>query len=242
MSASAGGVGKLKMADTDETRQHRTLLMENLRAKLEAAAAAGTGGMRYVSFPKGAMLMYESDMEANAWFLCAGRVRMFRLTHDGTTVVLAHRNEGQIVGEMAIIDGLPRSGSIIAMEDTRAILIPDAMFVDWLLKDVSFAAALVFQLTQRLRESSQHAFSIATAPIPTRLAAELVAFAIPMPGTTHSYIPDAPTITDLAARVNATRESVSKAFSNMVARGIVSRNNTHFVIHDLAALADMLPD
>ena len=233
---------ELEMLDTDETRLRRKLLMENLHAMLAKAASEGTRGVRYASFPKGAMLMHESDVGTSAWFLCAGRVRMFRLTQDGTNVVLAHRSVGQIVGEMAIIDGLPRSGSIIAMEDARAILIPGAVFNDWLMRDVSFAAALVFQLSQRLRESSQHAFSIATAPIATRLAAELIFFAVPMPGTTHSYIPDAPTITDLAARVNATRESVSKAFSSMVSGGIISRDNTHFVIHDLAALADMLPD
>lgn len=233
---------KLETADTNEMSQHRELLLKNLRGKLETAASEGTRGMRYVSFPKGAMLMNESDMETSAWFLCTGRVRMFRLTQDGATVVLAHRGVDQIVGEMAIIDGLPRSGSIIAMEDTRAIRIPGALFMEWLMSDVSFSAALVFQLSQRLRESSQHAFSIATAPIATRLAAELIACAIPMPGTAHSYIPDAPTITDLAARVNATRESVSKAFSSMVSGSIVSRHNTHFVIHDLAALADMLPD
>ena len=232
----------LEMLDTNETHQRRKLLMENLNATLEKAASEGTLGVRHVSFPKGAMVMHESDMGTSAWFLCAGRVRMFRLTQDGTSVVLAHRGVGQIVGEMVIIDGLPRSGSIIAMEETRAILIPGAVFNDWLMRDVSFAAALVFQLSQRLRESSQHAFLIASAPIATRLAAELISFAVPMPGTAHSYIPDAPTITDLAARVNATRESVSKAFSSMVSGGIISRKNTHFVIHDLAALASMLSD
>jgi CRP/FNR family transcriptional regulator, cyclic AMP receptor protein len=156
--------------------------------------------------------------------------------------VLAHRSVGDMVGEMAVIDGLPRSGSIIAMEDTQAILIPGALFNDLLMSDVFFAAALVFQLSQRLRESSQRAFSIATAPIATRLAAELISLAIPMPKTAHSYIPNAPTITDLAARVNATRESVSKAFSGLVSGGILVRRHHDFVIHDLAALANMLPD
>lgn len=232
----------LNMVATNEVHQRRTVLMENLHIMLGKAASERMQGMRYVSVPKGAMLMNESDIGTCAWFLCSGRVRMFRLTPDGTNIVLAHRSVGDLVGEMAVIDGLPRSGSIIAMEDTRAILIPGAVFTDWMMRDISFAAALVFQLSQRLRESSQHTYAIATAPIATRLAAELITLAIPMPGTSHSYIPLAPTITDLAARVNATRESVSKAFSNMVSGGILSRDGTHFIIHDLAALATMLPD
>ncbi|MEQ1548412.1 MAG: Crp/Fnr family transcriptional regulator [Chakrabartia sp.] len=230
------------MLEISEIHRRRTKLSEDMRLMLEKAASLGARGVQYISTPKGATLMHESDAGTNAWFICTGRVRVFRITPDGTSIVLAHRSSGDIVGEMAVINALPRSGSIIAMEETRSILIPSSVFNDWLMSDVSFAAALVFQLSQRLRESSQQAFSIATAPIATRLAAELITLAVPMPGTAHSYIPHAPTITDFGARVNATRESVSKAFSALVTGGVVSRDKADFIIHDMVALTNMLPD
>ena len=211
-----------------------------LRTLLDAALQSGLEGVRRLEIPRGKILMYDGDPATCAWFLMTGRMRIFRISAGGNMVVLAHRSAGDLIGELSMIDGGSRSGSAIATEDSSAVMIPRVQFESWLGSQVSFASAVAIQLSQRLRETSDRAYGVAAAPIAARLAAELLARARLAPDGTGQLIVGEMSVTDLAASINATRESVSKAISRWVADDLVSRNGMQMTLLNPLALTDLL--
>lgn len=114
---------------------------------------------------------------------------------------------------MVAIDGGPRSGSAVALEPLAAIRIESGAFAILLAAHSGFARGVALQLAARLRETSERTFAMAAAPIPARVAAELLRLAQPSAVSGEAVIAAPPSITELSVRVHATRESVSKTCS-----------------------------
>jgi CRP/FNR family transcriptional regulator, cyclic AMP receptor protein len=213
------------------------LLSVLLEAKIESAP---NGPVRRVMIPRGRIFLHESEVAECAWYIESGEVRVFRHSREGGLMVLAQRHQGDLVGELAMVDGGPRAGSAIALKDVSAIRIPRSTFGIWMLTEVVFARAVAGQLSQRLRETSQRAFAIAVVPVAARLAAELLRLAQPGAGDGQSFIPNAPTVTDMAAVVNATREAVSKILSKWSTSNVVIRQDKDLIINNPLVLSELL--
>ena len=207
---------------------------------LQQALAAGSAGLSHVIIPQGTVFLQEDGGADAAWLLLEGRARVFRVSRDGDLVVLAHRLPGELIGELAVIDGGPRSGSAVALEPMSAIRIEAGQFGNLLAESASFAQGVALQLAARLRESSDRTYAMAAAPIPARVAAELLRLARPSAVPGEAVIAAPPTITELSVRVHATRESVSKTFSRWRADGSIRSDGAVLVIVDPVALSDLL--
>lgn len=207
---------------------------------LQQALATGSAGLRHVTIPQGTVFLQEDGDADAAWLLLAGRARVFRVSRDGDLVVLAHRLPGELIGELAVIDGGPRSGSAVALEPLSAIRIEAARFGNLLAESTAFAHSVAMQLAARMRETSDRTFAMAAAPIPSRVAAELLRLARPSAVPGQAVIAAPPTITELSVRVHATRESVSKTFSRWRAEGSIRSDGAVLVIVDPAALSGLL--
>jgi CRP/FNR family transcriptional regulator, cyclic AMP receptor protein len=212
----------------------------DLASILQQALAAGTAGLCHVVIPQGTVFLQEDGQADVAWLLLAGRARVFRVSRDGDLVVLAHRLPGELIGELAVIDGGSRSGSALALESLSAIRIEAGRFALLMAESAVFAHAVALQLAARLRETTDRTFAMAAAPVPARVAAELLRLAQPseVPGEAVIAVP--PTVTELSVRIHASRESVSKTFSRWRAGGSIRNDGIALVIADPAALSDLL--
>ena len=202
--------------------------------------AAGAGGLHEVAIAQGMVFLQEDGHADVAWLLLRGRARVFRVSRDGDLVVLAHRLPGELIGELAVIDGGPRSGSAVALEPVSAIRIEAARFASLMIDSGTFAHGVALQLAARLRETSDRTFAMAAVPIPARVAAELLRLAQPGTAPGEVAIAAPPSITELSVRVHATRESVSKAFSRWRSDGIIRTDGRVLVIADPSALSELL--
>jgi EAL domain-containing protein (putative c-di-GMP-specific phosphodiesterase class I)/CRP-like cAMP-binding protein len=79
-----------------------------------------TSSFLRISVPKGATVFSEGDIADCAYIVERGRIAV-AVERDGKQIVIAERSEGDLFGEMAIIDQKPRSASIIALEDCELI-------------------------------------------------------------------------------------------------------------------------
>ena len=210
-----------------------------LRLLIDSALEDRSNGVGLRIVHRGQTLMHEGDHSDAAWYVVDGRLRVFRMSADGAMVALAQRSKGDIIGELSLIDGETRCASVIALEDSKVVLIPQSVFNLWLKTEVIFASALVYQLARQLRESSQQTFSIAAAPIAARLAAELFRLAT-RNDDNFLHIAVVPSVTDLAVRINATRESVSKTLNRWQVSKWVERHGRSLVIVDAATLSGLL--
>ena len=176
------------------------------------------------------------DATTDVYFVVQGSVRVLMRTADGEhTQILGDFVAGDLVGEMSAIDDAPRSARVEALVRTRLCVVPAAAFLDLVFTARSVGLHLMRLLTARIRGQNQRLLEYTALPTRRRLAAELLRRSRPRPDGTHIVSPP-PTHEELAARVGARRETVSRELSSLTRAGLLRRTRAAFVLADPAAL------
>lgn len=102
-------------------------------------------------FMTGERLMTEGESGAGLYVLIAGKVRVTQRNTNGEDVQLATYDAGAVLGEMSLLDDLPRSASVTAIEPTRALVIPVWDFRAELRNSPDMAIKLLEVMSHRLR-------------------------------------------------------------------------------------------
>ena len=130
-------------------------LASTLFASLDEHALRGLSPNGVVrSFPKGAVLVNEGDGTDSLYVLLSGRVKAFLGDEAGKEVVLSTIGVGDYFGEM-VLDGGPRSASVMALEPCRVYLIPRSDVEDLLERNPAFARDLMTRLIGRVRSLTE---------------------------------------------------------------------------------------
>src|SRR5258708_11748273 len=101
-------------------------------------------------YPKSAPLFVEGEQSDRVLAILDGRVKVSLVTADGKEVVLAVRGPGDLLGELAFIDGEPRSASATALDPVSSIVIPAEDFTRYLEKHPRIALLLLRMVSRRL--------------------------------------------------------------------------------------------
>jgi len=96
----------------------------------------------------------EGDLGTTMFIVQSGKVRLFRLV-DGQKRVLGVMEKGDFFGEMAILEGLPRTGSAEALEDSELIEINSMTFDKMIKGNIEIAIRMLRKLSLRLREAER---------------------------------------------------------------------------------------
>lgn len=176
------------------------------------------------------------DATTDVFFVVQGSVRVLIRTADGEhTQILGDFVAGDLVGEMSAIDDAPRSARVEALVRTRLCVVPAAAFLDLAFTARSVGLHLMRLLTARIRGQNRRLLEHTVLPTRLRLAAELLRLSRPRPDGTCVVSPP-PTHEELAARVGARRETVSRELSSLTRAGLLRRTRSAFVLNDPAAL------
>lgn len=121
-------------------------------------------------FPEGAELMHQGDEPDCLYVILSGRVNVVREhPHLSTPIVLAQLGPGEVVGEMGLLDGEPRSATVTALEETVTVAIPGGVLSGFIAKHPDVYRSLSRVLSRRLRATNDIAASLAAdAPRQTR--------------------------------------------------------------------------
>ena len=107
----------------------------------------------YKSYAKDEIIIKENDTENQSFFLIVkGQVKVFISGIDGKEVILATLNEGEFFGEMSLIDGEPRSASVIALEISEFVVIRRDDFLNELQENSRLAMSLLIEMSRRIRK------------------------------------------------------------------------------------------
>ena len=176
------------------------------------------------------------DATTDVFFVVQGSVRVLIRTADGEhTQILGDFVAGDLVGEMSAIDDAPRSARVEALVRTRLCVVPAAAFLDLAFTARSVGLHLMRLLTARIRGQNQRLLEHTALPTRLRLAAELLRLSRPRPDGTRIVSPP-PTHEELAARVGARRETVSRELASLTRAGLLRRTRAAFVLDDPSAL------
>lgn len=207
--------------------------------RLGAIAGRGT-------WQAGTYLFHRGDPGNHMLALTGGRVRLSLGSAQGRELVLRHSVAGDILGELALMDGEPRSADALVLEPVQAVIIPRAGFLAVAGEMPSLGLALARHLSGLIRSTNYQMESIAIHDLRMRivrffLMALQQAHGPDLPGTAR--LRTGLTQADLSAIVGATRPKVNRVLQVLMAGGALARDGSHWVcdvqrLRDIAAEAD----
>jgi CRP/FNR family cyclic AMP-dependent transcriptional regulator len=178
---------------------------------------AATGVVR--TFPKNTVLIHEGDQGDSLYIVVSGRVKVYASNEQGKEVVIDFHGPGEYVGEMSL-DGAPRSASVITVEPTTCAIVNRAQFRDFILAHPDFALHLIEKLIQRTRNATANIKSLALSDVYGRLVRLLTSLAQDVGG--KLVVPERLTQQDIAERVGASRDMISRLMKDLVAGGYLA--------------------
>ena len=143
-----------------------------------------------------------------------GLVRIHLSDAKGREVTLALVGTGEPIGEIALIDGGPRSADATALTPVSLLLIPHQEAVRLISSDVTTAAALLLIMAARIRRLTDQVEAVSLQPLPQRLAGALLRLSAVDPSGLVRL-----TQGQLAALVAASRPKVNAALAEFRERG-----------------------
>ena len=170
------------------------------------------------SYPKHTVVVSEGDATNSLYVVLEGRVKIFLADANGREIVLGQAGPGEYFGEMTL-DGGPRSASVTTEEASRLSVIPQADFRNFIATNPDFAFHLVQQLIGRVRSLTANVKSLALMDVYGRVARALLDLAHDDNG--QLVIAGKPTQQQLAERIGASREMVSRILKELAAGGYI---------------------
>lgn len=192
---------------------------------------------RLMHVRRGQIVIADETQSTDVYLIVSGRVQISLLTAHGRETILREMGPGRIFGELAAIDGQPRSASVIALEDGTLATLSGPDFRDYLANVPQASFWMAQQLAARVRNLTEKTVELATMPVSHRLQSELMRLAGEGGDGTHRRTIDPlPTHADLAARIGTHREAVTRELGKLASEGIVSQTGRKLTINSLPQL------
>jgi CRP/FNR family cyclic AMP-dependent transcriptional regulator len=190
-----------------------------------------------------ATVLQYCDDSRDVFFIVSGKVCALYHSLQGRQVRFGDLQAGEIFGELAAIDGQPRSADIVALSDSVLAKMPRLVFKEAIDAHPAFAAAIMRRLTARVRAISERVTELSTLSVRSRVHAELLRLSrTGRPDQNSVIISPSPTHADFASRISTHREAVTRELNHLARAGLVQRQGTNLVIRDLGALIKLLSD
>jgi len=184
----------------------------------------------------------EAD-DRDLYLIVGGRVRVTTYSAGGRQVTFRDIGVGDCFGEVAAIDGAPRSADVIALESTLVAAVPPAVFWRLVREEPAVAERVLRRLAGLVRILSERVIDLSTLGVQNRIHAELLRLARAAGASGNIVrIDPAPKHADIASRVSTYREQVTRELSALVRRGILERGERALVIRDIAALERLVEE
>lgn len=162
--------------------------------------------------PAGTTLFAKGDPGDALYAVCAGTVKITVPSVDGREAMFNLLHAGEIFGEIALLDGQPRTADAVTMTDSQLMVIERRDFMSFVHSEPNVALKLIELLCARLRWASQHFEEVVFLNLPTRLARTLLRLEendAPPAGQRKLAI----TQQQLSLMLGVTRESINKQLS-----------------------------
>jgi CRP/FNR family cyclic AMP-dependent transcriptional regulator len=177
-------------------------------------------GADVVRLPAGQVLFRAGDSGDGCYRVDDGLLKLTMVSKSGTERILAFHGPGAIVGELAIIDGLPRSMSAVAVRDTVLSVLSRAAFEDFGKEHPELCQSLLRLLTKRVRERDKMVAATSFLTLKGRIAQTLLELADHFGqdvGRGRIVIRQKIKQRDIAAMAGTARENVTRILNDRTA-------------------------
>jgi CRP-like cAMP-binding protein len=215
-------------------------LLEGLSAeRLEALARE----CAWRSYRAGQRIISRAAADRDVHLIVSGRVRATTYSAAGKQVTFRDLAAGELFGEVAAIDDMPRSADVVALESALTASLSPAAFRKLLREEPAVAERVLRRLASLVRRMSERVIDLSTLGVHNRIHAELLRLARES-GVKQNIarIDPAPKHADMASQVSTYREQVTRELSTLAKAGIVCKDGRALLIRDVKRLQTLVEE
>lgn len=188
-------------------------------------------------YTPGETLLLQGDTAEKVLVLTAGRVKISLVDSAGNTLVLAIRGPGEVLGEVALLDGATRSATVTAIDPCEVRVLAIDVFMQ-LMRSLDLESMMIRYAVRRFRESEALRLELAALPARERVLRGLLRLA--MPSTPVDAVVDIGLDqTEFGQAVGLSRGSVADKLAELRTLGVISTHRGRIVVTDMSVLRDL---
>jgi CRP-like cAMP-binding protein len=185
------------------------------------------------TFMKDEVVFHKGDVGTDLYAVASGQFKVVIIDDSGDEIILAVVEPGEIVGEMSMIDGLGRTGTLMAAEQSEIILIPRKALNELLQKDFNVTLYLMETLTERLRKADELIESLAFLNVKERIMKYLIDSVKDEQDPVDGYYKVKKyTHQELSNLIGASRESVTKCLKILSLEGLLKIKTDYMLVKE----------
>jgi len=179
-------------------------------------------------FPKNTIIFSKGDESDSVYLVRRGRVKVLIEDEQGKEIVLSTMGPGEYFGEMAAVDGSPRSATVMTREQTELLMIHRNDFRNLLSSHPDMVFNLLKVLVDRIRKADEKIERLAFMNVRSRVLALLMGLAEPQ--GQKWVVKDKLTHQEIGNTIGCSREMVSRVMKEMLNEGTLSMEKNRIVI------------
>jgi CRP/FNR family cyclic AMP-dependent transcriptional regulator len=180
------------------------------------------------TYPKGSIIIHAGDLSDSLYVILSGRVKVFISDENGKEFMLSTISPGDYFGEVAL-DGGPRTASIMTQDACRFFVIPKAEVKALIEHHPDFARDLIGRLISKIRNLADSVHNLALLSVYCRLLKFIEEQATRRED--GRLATERVTQQEIAARIGASREMVSRIITDLTNCGYISVENRRIIVH-----------
>lgn len=190
-------------------------------------------------FPRRSFVIHQGSAGEALAMLFTGRLQVISMTEEGREAGLNFIDPGESFGEIALIDGGPRSASVIAVTHSVVGFLPRPQAL-WLFRNNPLIAERIqLRLCNMVRKEIQYRSNQASAKAFTRIYSVIFGnqkIPAPRPGEPPPAIENLPSQQSIASMANVSRETVSRAIHALIKGGVIQKDTRRLIVNDVSLL------
>ena len=185
-------------------------------------------------YKKNEVVLMEEEAGTALFVIVKGKVKVARSSSDGREVILTILSDSDFFGEMAILDGLTRSATVTAIEDSELFLIQRNDFLNLIREFPEISISLLQELTKRLRAADAKIKALSLKDAEGKVATVILQLADDIGKIKHGKveIEKLPLQQDLANMAGTSRETISRTLHSFAKKGLIELDGSKLSILD----------
>ena len=226
----------------NEAGERRSLAGVKLFSCLDADAREGLEReCAWRRYRTGERVFERGSQSSEVFFVIEGAVNIVSFSPTGREITFAEVGFGETVGELAAIDGQPRSASVVATEDSLLAILPAESFIELLKRNGEVAFTLLQRMSGIVRKGTDQVIQVSSVAATNRIYSELLKRAEQDPTVPDLWvIKPLPPIRELASKAGTTRELVSNTLNRLYPSGLIRRKGNNLYFMDCSALEELV--
>lgn len=198
---------------------------------------------QWKSLAAGTPVLLRSEHNSDVYFLVSGALRVTSYAANGRQVTFRDPQEGDHFGDIAAIDGQPRSADVVTLTPTVVASLDRDAFLELLRDEPVVALRVMRGLTALVRQLSDRVIDLSSLGVQNRVHAELLRLAR-LAGVVDNAarLEPVPTHAELASRISTNREQVTRELNALRRDGLLLKDGRALVVPDVARLAALVAE